>query len=392
MKFKRIVIIVICALLLVASATGCTDDQELSGDVPSPEAPATNGGSDTPDPGGTHNHHEHRIDYDEAFKAFEPDTVMLNTGGLAVTWAELFLYIRRNLNETYMYFGEILDWSEVDHNNNSFADYILYNAVEDILDIKLIEYGAALHGVTLGEEAAQIVSDTFSGIAEMYGGEEAFLKKIWEDDGCWSAELMMSTLSIDFLTEALMHELFGKDGEHISEDDLVDFSTYLGFVMAKHILLRVGPSDDRDAVRERADDILRQLHDHSGTGFEEYFDELMFMYSEDTGLAMSPNGYLFQAGDMVQAFEDAAFELNVGELSGVVESSFGYHIILRTPIDYDEIPTSGFMMNDYRVLREHVMMALFNMEFFFWRLDLEIEYTDAFRSIDMGKIFALCDC
>ena len=57
--------------------------------------------------------------------------------------------------------------------------------------------------------------------------------------------------------------------------------------------------------------------------------------NEDGTLA-APDGYTAGPGEMVSAFEEASLALEVGGLSGIVESEFGYHIILRLPIDVGE--------------------------------------------------------
>ena len=68
----------------------------------------------------------------------------------------------------------------------------------------------------------------------------------------------------------------------------------------------------------------------------EDFDTLMAEYGEDPGMVDHPDGYTFTRGLMVSEFEQATLELEIGEISGIVESWHGYHIILRIePNPYD---------------------------------------------------------
>lgn len=75
------------------------------------------------------------------------------------------------------------------------------------------------------------------------------------------------------------------------------------------------------------------------------FDALMNEYSEDPGLANAPDGYVFTTGEMVQEFEDAAFALGEGKISGLVKSPYGYHIIKREPLDFEGTQEKQYMEN-----------------------------------------------
>jgi peptidyl-prolyl cis-trans isomerase D len=95
-------------------------------------------------------------------------------------------------------------------------------------------------------------------------------------------------------------------------------------VRASHILFRT-EGQDVEAVRARAEAVLARVN--AG----EDFAALATEFSEDT--ASQPNGGdldYFGRGAMVPEFEDAAWALQPGETSGLVETPFGFHIIRVT--------------------------------------------------------------
>ena len=96
-------------------------------------------------------------------------------------------------------------------------------------------------------------------------------------------------------------------------------------VKAAHILLSVPKDADSVTVQKRrdlADKVLKQLQDGAD------FSQLAKTYSDDKSNAAN-GGELgsFGRGVMVKEFEDAAFALRPGQLSGIVQTPFGFHII-----------------------------------------------------------------
>jgi len=94
---------------------------------------------------------------------------------------------------------------------------------------------------------------------------------------------------------------------------------------AKHILIRVPPNSsdgDREAALKKIKDIQARLKKG------EDFSDLAQKYSEDPG-SKDHGGDLgyFSRGDMVPAFDKAAFALDVGQTSDIIKTDFGYHII-----------------------------------------------------------------
>jgi peptidyl-prolyl cis-trans isomerase D len=95
-------------------------------------------------------------------------------------------------------------------------------------------------------------------------------------------------------------------------------------VRASHILLKTEGKDDA-AVKKQAEDLLAKAK--SGADFA----KLATQYSEDEASKVKGGDLdYFPKGQMVPEFDKAAFSLNVGQISDLVKSQYGYHIIKVT--------------------------------------------------------------
>lgn len=101
-------------------------------------------------------------------------------------------------------------------------------------------------------------------------------------------------------------------------------------VKASHILIKFG--NDKDSAKAEAERIYQEAI--SG----ENFATLAMKYSQDQGSKMNGGsvGY-FGKGQMVKPFEEACFAAEKGEITGPVESRFGFHIIYVEDKNSEEI-------------------------------------------------------
>lgn len=96
-------------------------------------------------------------------------------------------------------------------------------------------------------------------------------------------------------------------------------------IKARHILLRV-PADATPAERDSVRAFAESLREQAMGGAD--FAALATEYSQDPGTAVRGGDLgFFGRGRMVAPFEEAAFALQPGEISEVVESPFGFHVI-----------------------------------------------------------------
>lgn len=129
------------------------------------------------------------------------------------------------------------------------------------------------------------------------------------------------------------------DNEAIIEQFTTDYRK------AKHILISTVDAATgaamSDAQKKQAEAKAQEVLAKLNAG--EDFDTLMNEYCEDPGLAESPDGYVFTRGQMVAPFEKAAFAMEENEVSGLVPTDYGYHIIKRVPLNLEAEEEKGII-------------------------------------------------
>ena len=265
-------------------------------------------------------------DYDpvQDIMGYKGSTVLFTVNGQDVTAEQYLFWLAQQADTTYSYASMM----QSDDSETSFWDTkVDENSDETIAD----------QGYSYTSEDKASYQEDLATAKEQLGGEDAYAKYL--KSMCISNKGFEHLSSVSFIHSHMVDGMFqdGKENAPTAED-LTQYAEDNDLLVAKHILLLTKDmttgedlSDTEKAEKKaKADDLLKQLQAITDpTELESKFDELMKANSEDTGLESSPDGYVFSAGKMVEAFESATRSLEPGQLSGIVESEFGYHIILR---------------------------------------------------------------
>ena len=119
-------------------------------------------------------------------------------------------------------------------------------------------------------------------------------------------------------------------------EDNIDTFTQENQVKARHILFKVAPDaspEDQDKIKEKAESVLERAKKG------EDFSELAKEFSDDPSKSKGGDLGYFTKGRMVKEFEDAAFSLKKDEISDLVKTTYGYHIIKVDDIRESKVKT-----------------------------------------------------
>jgi peptidyl-prolyl cis-trans isomerase C len=119
-------------------------------------------------------------------------------------------------------------------------------------------------------------------------------------------------------SDAQVREFYDKNPDKFKQDEAV---------RASHILFRVDETADA-ATKKKAMDEAQSVLKQARSGAD--FAELAKKHSADGSAQQGGDLNFFTRGQMVPAFDQAAFTLKPGEISDIVTTQFGYHIIKVT--------------------------------------------------------------
>ncbi|MGQ9568046.1 MAG: peptidylprolyl isomerase [Anaerolineae bacterium] len=221
------------------------------------------------------------------------EEILATVNGKPVTWADYEPELVRTIHMVTLQYA--VDWN--DETNLAFLPSLQEGALRQVAARTLMRQLADREGVQTSPEALEAAlekerSSIFS--AGMYAAWEDFLKEYGLSEA-YFRRLVEDSLLVESLEEKLAP---AREAEQVH---------------VRHILVE---------SEEKAQEVLAKLQ--AG----EDFATLAAGYSTDPG-SKDEGGDLgwFPRGVMVQEFEDAAFSAPVGEVSGPVQTSFGYHIL-----------------------------------------------------------------
>ena len=208
--------------------------------------------------------------------------------------------------------------------------------------------------------------------------KDAYLNQIAQFG--FSDQTYQNFMYISQCYQALNDYYFGENGVNTPSDEDIQKYYEDNYITAKHILITtVDPaSGETKRTEEEAKKEAQSILDRINAG--EDFDTLMNQYSEDTGLSNNPNGYTFTEGQMVTEFYDGAKALAEDEVSELVKSSYGYHIIKRVKLDDSQLDN---FKSDIVSAISGSMDELLKQ----WIDEAQVETTDLYSSITYENVY-----
>ena len=227
------------------------------------------------------------------------------------TLPEIMVYLTNTKNQYEQALGS--EFWEASYNGENLESNIKESVLARVARIKAMNLMAEKYGITLSDEELRKVSKAAESYYESLTDKEKELLGVDE-------ELLCTMYQEYMLAEKVYEYLIADINPEISDDEART-------ITVQHILIKTYSLNEEGERVPYSETARKEAHKRALEALKraeegEDFTALIAEYSEDSNAS-----YSFGKGTMDSAFEEAAFNLATDEISGIVESVHGYHII-----------------------------------------------------------------
>ncbi len=299
--------------------------------------------------------------------------IVLTIGGFDVPY-ELFRYALLNTKD------------DVDGRDDSFWDgnadrdelvaKIFADAIEALKTRYAILSLAKDYGISMDDKLIQ----------DKITNDVGITKNNYEKDADYIAALKAEHMNhsvysflvgVEHVNEELYYAMVNKGDITNDTDEIKNIVESDEFICVKHILIKFDSDGDGKEDGNRADKLARleAIREEALNGAD--FDTLVDKHGQDMNMLGNHDGYYMTRGSDYLEFENAAFDLEIGEISEVIETPIGYTVILRCEKDADYIEDNIDDLSYYYASCRFALALEARMA------ELDVTTTDAYNGIDI---------
>lgn len=256
---------------------------------------------------------------------------------------------------------------ETEKDGKTMFELLKESAYEEMINLRVAANKAEALGISYTDsDVMQATSGFKSQILQAASSEKEYYEMTNTD-----SETITQIAKLYAIRSAMLTRYINDGSIDISEDTLKNTFNEK-WLKAQHILISTTDattgaslSDEQKAEKKAlAESLLQRVNNG------EDFTALMNEYSDDPGKEYEPEGYIFTTGEMIAEFEEATKALGANEISGIVESSYGYHIIKRLPLSAE---TDAEKFEEYKsYVESEIIIAFLDENVPLWKEEMEI--------------------
>ncbi len=221
------------------------------------------------------------------------------------------------------------------------------------------------------EEIQEAIQEQVDQTAKELGGKKQYFEYLKSYD--ITDHLFRFTLGVGVCENELYIAYTRNLGLIDTDNESVKQHINSEFVRTKHIFIQ--NDEGEDVEKNRAD--AQMIRDKLASG-ENIDDYIGTKYNQDPYI--TADGYYFTAGEMKEEYENAAFALDIGDVSDVVEVENGFFVILRLALENE------YIVNHFDALKEQYVYSVFSKFINEKKESISVVLNEYGRSIDISAI------